>query len=280
MVFASALTVVALVRARGDGWEQLVGPAFQQDDEVGELDYSSASRICGASTVVTMTSDDVETNGVEDDRAEATKRAEASEAAAGDEAGDDSAVSEIAAESVAGDADDDDIPDTQTDRKRRHPSSVRLGLVGVAVAILAAALGISGFFGWSLWQQRQLDIAGQQAQQAAIAYAHTLTSINSNNVDENFKQVLDGATGEFKDMYTRSSVQLRQLLIDNKATARSTVVDSAIQSKSRNQSVVLLMIDQTVTNTDHPDPRVDRSRMKVTMEKVDGRWLASKVELP
>jgi Mce-associated membrane protein len=226
-----------------------------------------------------MTSDDVETSGVGDDKAEATKRAEAIEAAARDEAGEDSAVS---AESVAGDTDDipdADIPDAQTDRERRHRSWVRLGLVGVAVAILAAALGSSGFFGWSLWQQRQLDIAGQQAQQAAIAYAHTLTSINSNNVDENFKQVLDGATGEFKDMYTRSSVQLRQLLIDNKATARSTVVDSAIQSKSRNQAVVLLMIDQTVTNTDHPDPRVDRSRMKVTMEKIDGRWLASKVEL-
>lgn len=40
------------------------------------------------------------------------------------------------------------------------------------------------------------------------------------------------------------------------------------------------MVDQTVTNADHPDPRVDRSRMKITMDKVDDRWFASKVELP
>ena len=33
-------------------------------------------------------------------------------------------------------------------------------------------------------------------------YAEVLTSIDSNNVDENFRQVLDGATGEFKDMYS------------------------------------------------------------------------------
>jgi Mce-associated membrane protein len=226
-----------------------------------------------------MTSDDVETNGVGDDKAEPIKRAEAVEAAADDEAGEDSPVSGVAAESVTSDA-DDDVPGGQTQQERPHRSWVRLALVGVAAAIFAAALGISGFFGWSLWHQRQVDLASQQAQQAAIAYAHTLTSIDSNNVDENFKQVLDGATGEFKDMYTRSSVQLRQLLIDNKATARSTVVDSAIQSKSKNRVAVLLMVDQTVTNTDHPDPRVDRSRMKITMEKVDGRWLASKVELP
>jgi len=40
------------------------------------------------------------------------------------------------------------------------------------------------------------------------------------------------------------------------------------------------MVNQTVSNTARPDPRVDRSRMKITMELVDGRWLASKVELP
>jgi Mce-associated membrane protein len=44
--------------------------------------------------------------------------------------------------------------------------------------------------------------------------------------------------------------------------------------------VVLLMVNQAVTNTNRPDPRVDRTRMKMTMTRVDGRWLASKVELP
>ena len=61
--------------------------------------------------------------------------------------------------------------------------------------------------------------AGQQAQQAAVKYAEISTSVDSNKVDENFNQVLDGATGEFKDMYSQSSMQLRQLLIDNKAAA-------------------------------------------------------------
>jgi len=145
--------------------------------------------------------------------------------------------------------------------------------------LLVASLVVSGFLGWMQWQEHQITQAGQQAQQAAIAYAQVLTSIDSNNVDQNFRQVLDGATGEFKDMYTQSSVQLRQLLIDNKATAHGVVVDSAIQSESTNSVVVLVFIDQTVTNTQAPDPRIDRSRIKMTMEKVDGRWRASKVQL-
>ncbi|RUP01723.1 MAG: DUF3329 domain-containing protein [Mycobacterium sp.] len=145
--------------------------------------------------------------------------------------------------------------------------------------LLAASLAVSGYLGWLQWQAHQVKVAGQEAQQAAIKYAGVLTSIDSNNVDENFRQVLDGATGEFKDMYTQSSVQLRQLLIDNKATAHGVVVDSAIASETASKVVVLVFIDQTVANMAVPDPRIDRSRIKMTMEKVDGRWRASKVQL-
>jgi Mce-associated membrane protein len=44
--------------------------------------------------------------------------------------------------------------------------------------------------------------------------------------------------------------------------------------------VVLLFVDQSVSNTTVPDPRIDRSRIKMTMEFVDGRWRASQVALP
>ena len=151
----------------------------------------------------------------------------------------------------------------------------------LAVAVpLVALLGATGFLGWTVWNQHQIDQAREQAQRTAVSYAQVLTSIDSNKVDENFQQVLDGATGEFKDLYSQSSVELRQLLIENKATARGVVVDSAVQSVSKDRAVVLLFVDQSVANTKLPDPRIDRSRMKMTLEKVDGSWRASKVELP
>jgi Mce-associated membrane protein len=162
------------------------------------------------------------------------------------------------------------------DSKRPWGQYLRRSIVPL---VLVAALAVSGFLGWQQWQQHRVTQAGQQAQQAAIGYAQVLTSIDSSNVDQNFRQVLDGATGEFKDMYTQSSVQLRQLLIENKATAHGVAVDSAIQSASPDKVVVLLFIDQTVTNSQLPDPRIDRSRIKMTMEKVNGRWLAAKVQL-
>jgi Mce-associated membrane protein len=158
-------------------------------------------------------------------------------------------------------------------RKRR----VRIAL---AVTAYVCAFGAAAALGWQLWCEHTVSAAGEAAKEAAITYAQVLTSIDSDHVDQNFADVLNGSTGDFKDMYTKASVQLRQLLIEDKATAHGVVVESAIQAETTDKVVVLLMVDQTVTNAARPDSRVDRNRMKMTMEKVDGRWLASKVELP
>ena len=195
---------------------------------------------------------------------------------------DDTAVTEDAADESASEIDADAVESDAAsavevaETKRKLPSARIVAAAAVFVGLLAGA----GVLGWQVWQARQIDHAGQEAQRTAVSYAQVLTSINSNNVDENFQQVLDGATGEFKDMYSKSSVELRQLLIENKATAHGVVIDSAVQSVSKDRAVILLFVDQAVANTKLPDPRIDRSRMKMTLEKVDGRWRASKVELP
>ena len=189
-----------------------------------------------------------------------------------------------ATEDALGDAGDDtlddalddalDEPGPQTPPRRRTVR--RLAAAALAAGLLAAL----GVLGWQVLSEQRLNRAAAEAQRTAVDYAQVLTSIDSDKVDENFRQVLDGATGEFKDMYSASSGELRQLLIDNKATARGVVIDSAVQSISTDRAVVLLFVDQSVSNTKLPDPRIDRSRMKMTLEKVDGRWRASKVELP
>ncbi|MEO6793175.1 MAG: Mce protein [Mycobacterium sp.] len=162
---------------------------------------------------------------------------------------------------------------------RWRPQRSTVTIAAITAAYLAV-FGLAGGLGWQLWQQHRITAAGEAARHAAVDYAQVLTSIDSNKVDDDFAAVLNGATGDFKDTYTKASGQLRQLLIDNKASAQGTVVGSAVQSESKGEVVVLLMVNQTITNATRPDPRVDRSRMKMTMQKVDGQWLASKVELP
>lgn len=156
-------------------------------------------------------------------------------------------------------------------RKVRMPVLVIVAIVALVLAVI---------FGWKLKQHSDEDAAATAGLAAARAYAVTLTSVDSGNLDRDFTAVLDGSTGEFKDMYTRSSGQLRQLLLDNKATGKGSVLDAAVKSATTTKVEVLLFIDQTVTNTASADPRVDRSRVEMTMELVDGRWLASRVYIP
>jgi len=188
-------------------------------------------------------------------------------------------VEETTAEAVT-ETDERTEPGSQQTTATARPGR-RSVLLGSALAAVVLLLVVAvGYLGWQLSQERRLDAAAEAARQAATEYAQILTSIDSDRVDENFRAVLDGATGEFKDLYSQSSTELRQLLIDNKAKAHGVVLESAVQSVTPDQAVVLLFVDQSVTNTNLPDPRIDRSRIKMTMEYVDGRWRASKVELP
>jgi Mce-associated membrane protein len=156
---------------------------------------------------------------------------------------------------------------------------LRRALVGTAVVLFVATVALAGFFGWQLKQERDVDAAGRAALDVAKNYAVVLTSVDNGKIDENFAQVLDGATGEFKDMYSQSAAQLRQLLIDNKAVSHGTVVDAGIKSATKNKVEVLIYVDQSISNTVNPDPRIDRSRVTITMERIDNRWLASKVDI-
>lgn len=185
---------------------------------------------------------------------------------------------QVLEELISDDSDTDDEvapPDEPRPRQRRP----RLTIATLVLLVIALA-GVSGYLGWQQRNSRELQAASDAALRAANGYAVTLTSVDSNSLDANFSAVLDGATGEFADMYRQSSTQLRQLLVDHQATGHGVVVDSAVRSATTDQVVVLLFVDQTVTNTDVPDPRVDRSRMVLTMQKVDGQWKATKVELP
>jgi Mce-associated membrane protein len=145
--------------------------------------------------------------------------------------------------------------------------------------VFVAALAATAYLGWQLKQRNDTAAAGRAALAVAQSYAVTLTSVDTNNIDQNFNQVLNGATGEFKDMYSQSAAQLRQVLIDNKAMSKGTVVDAAIKSATKTKVEVLLFIDQSISNVVNPQPRIDRSRVAMTMELIDNHWLASKVDI-
>lgn len=144
---------------------------------------------------------------------------------------------------------------------------------------IATLVAITGCGGWLAVEHYASHLAGTEALEAAETYALALTNIDADDIDRGFAQIADGSTGEFKAMHTRSGATLRRTLIDNGATARGYVAEGVVKSADRSHAVVVLLVNQSVRNADNPEPVLDRSRIRMTMDKVDGRWLASRVEL-
>ncbi|MFV0495305.1 hypothetical protein [Mycobacterium sp.] len=151
---------------------------------------------------------------------------------------------------------------------------------GVVVLAAGAVVAWAGYAGWLQYQQHRTDMAAAQALEAAKAFAVTLTSTDPGAVDKNFDDILNGATGEFKDQYSKAGSVLRKAMIDNKVATKGTVLESAVKSANPRKVEVLLFVEQTVTNSTTPQPGVDVNAIAITMDKVGGRWLAGKVELP
>ncbi|HEY2205984.1 MAG TPA: hypothetical protein VGH99_16040 [Pseudonocardia sp.] len=152
---------------------------------------------------------------------------------------------------------------------------VAAGLAALLVLAVAAAVT----FGVLLTRRTGADDSAQQALATAKAYAVTVTSYDYQNLDRNFADVLDGATGEFKDQYSGASQSLRQLISQAKATAKGSVLAAGIQSASPDEVQVLVFVDQGITNAATPQPRLDRNRVLMTLTPHDGRWLVRKLEL-
>lgn len=159
------------------------------------------------------------------------------------------------------------------------PSSQRHRAAMLVAALLIGALAYSGYAGWRLHQLDARAAAAQAALSAAQDYALALTTLDTADIDGNYARALDGATGQFKDAYSLGAKQLRQILIDNKASGKGVVVDAAVKSATTKRVEVLLFVDQSITNAVRSEPRIDRNRIQMTMELVDGRWLAGQVDL-
>ncbi|WP_280489200.1 hypothetical protein [Nocardia carnea] len=152
-------------------------------------------------------------------------------------------------------------------------------LAGVLAVLLIAAIGSAGVLGWQWKDRRDTDHAATAALAAAQQYAVALTSIDTDEMDADFAAIADGATGEFKNMYTRSAEQLKPLLAQAQSVSKGRVVAASVQSASRDRVVVMLFVDAEITNTTTPQPRLDRNRIIMTMDRVGDRWLAGDVEL-
>ncbi|WP_232541572.1 Mce protein [Nocardia bovistercoris] len=172
-----------------------------------------------------------------------------------------------------------DTPTYFDDTGESEPSSRGRVATTILAVALAATTMTAAILGWHAKQQSDLDRASAEALAAAQQYAVALTSIDAGRIDQDLATIRAGATGEFEQLSAQSAAQLKPLLVQAQSVSKGRVTSSGLQSASTDTVVAMLFVDAEITNTTIPQARIDRSRMLITMKRVDGHWLASKVEI-
>ncbi|MDI9903371.1 hypothetical protein QM716_26275 [Rhodococcus sp. IEGM 1409] len=149
-------------------------------------------------------------------------------------------------------------------------------LIAAGVLVVVAALGWGTF---ATWQKSVDDDARTSALESGRQFATDLATYNFENLDQNLSVVRDNSVGEFAGQYAQVAANLQNMIVQYQATSSAQIISAGLASSDRDNAEVLVFLDQTITNTNSPDPRIDRNRMQLSLVREDGEWKLSNVQL-
>lgn len=173
--------------------------------------------------------------------------------------------------------DADETAADETSERAGRFSWTRLLAVGLAALALIIALGV-GYLKWLDGTARESQAAAEASVRAASESTVAILSYKPETVDRDLKSATERLTAAFRQQYT-------QLVNDVVApgakqqhiTAVATVPAAASVSATGKHAVVLVFVDQTTT-IGNDAPTQTTSSVRVSLEKIDGRWLISQFD--
>ena len=123
--------------------------------------------------------------------------------------------------------------------------------------------------------------AQQYAEVTRAARSETLAflAVDHTKMDELTARVLEGATGEFKKQYQTSLDSLKDAAVSQESISTGKVNQIGLGEVDDDSATVFVAAGSKVQNKGTKGEIEDRSwRMKLTMAKVDDRWLVSQLE--
>jgi Mce-associated membrane protein len=152
------------------------------------------------------------------------------------------------------------------------PRVLAYGLLPGLALVLAAA---GGFLKWQDSSARAAQLARIESVAAAKDSTIALLSYKSDTVEKDLEAAKNRMTGAFKESYSQL---INDVVIPGAKkghiSTTATVPAAASVSATPNHAVTLLFVNQTaVVDKDPPADTV--SSVRVTLDKIDGRWLIS-----
>lgn len=228
-------------------------------------------------TAEVQTTEPVEGEANEPEDAENTVGAEdtdEAEVAISDEADAEGEAEAEAAISDEADAEDEAQEGKPAKAKLRisWPQVVAYGLLPGLALVLAAA---GGFLKWQDSSARAAQLARIESVAAAKDSTIALLSYKSDTVEKDLEAAKNRMTGAFKESYSQliNDVVIPGAKKGHISTTASVPAAASV-SATANHAVTLLFVNQTaVVDKDPPTDTV--SSVRVTLDRIGGRWLIS-----
>lgn len=179
----------------------------------------------------------------------------------------------------AGASDDTDTEETAAPAERikllQRISWSRVLVYGVLPGLALLLAAAAGYLKWQDSSARVSQLARIESVAAAKDSTIALLSYKSDTVEKDLDAAKSRLTGAFKESYSQL---IKDVVIPGAKkehiSTTATVPAAASVSATPNHAVALLFVNQSAV-VDKSQPTDTTSSVRVTVDKVDGRWLIS-----
>ena len=174
--------------------------------------------------------------------------------------------------------------DTSDDSSRQTERSGRRWVKPVPVILVVLLLLSGGAATWLYFKQyRPIQQTNASVANAVINSASdgtvALLSYSPDSLDKDFAAAKSHLSGDFLSYYNQFTEQIVAPAAKQKSlrtTAR--VLAASVSELHPDSAVVLVLVDQTTTSKDNPDPAMASSSVLVSLSRVSGKWLITKFD--
>jgi Mce-associated membrane protein len=187
-------------------------------------------------------------------------------------------VQEQSVEDSDGESPQNEVPDAAVAQAKRRVSWKRV-IARAILPMLAFLLTLcAGYLKWVDGSARDARTASGESVRAAIESTIAMLSYQADTVDKDLGAATGRLTGSFKDSY---SSLIHDVVIpgakQKRISALANVPAAASVSASANHAVVLVFVNQSTT-IGNDAPTSTASSVRVTLDKVQNRWLISQFD--
>lgn len=144
------------------------------------------------------------------------------------------------------------------------------------LVVLAAGVGV---LWWIDHDHGQVDDARQAALAAARKQAVEVLSYSHRTVEDDLQRAQDSLTGDFRDEFAQLTADvIVPAATRDGITTKAEVSAAGVVSADADVVKTLLFVSQTTTSKRLSEPKIDGSRLEVTMTRVGDRWLISALD--